>query len=131
MNNDIAVFLRVVHAQLPNFSPIVSRNVDYSTVPDLTAHLRVTWRLIQNDTDFVRFVAGQNGFNNRFSLQKIVSEKFCRCEFPSLDTDFLLFLSLAGTVALPLHQSLKSSNIDDEPALARHQFRQVKGKTVC
>src|SRR5207249_11360213 len=62
----------------------------------------------------------------------MVSEKFRRSalEFAFLDADFFFFLRLASPVALFLHQLLKSGYVDREPALARHQLREIQRKTV-
>ena len=49
MNKNIAALLRVDHAQLTNFGPIMPRNVQQSPIPDLTAHLGVQRRAIDND----------------------------------------------------------------------------------
>ena len=49
MNKNIAALLRVDHAQLTNFGPIMPRNVQQSPIPDLTAHLGIQRRAIDND----------------------------------------------------------------------------------
>ena len=64
MNKNVAALLGIDHAQLTDLSPIVSWNVKQSSVADLTAHLRVERRPIENDVHFVRFFARQNGFDN-------------------------------------------------------------------
>ena len=64
MNKNVAALLRIDHAQLTDFCPIVSRNVKQSSIADLTAHLGVERRPIQNNVHFVRLFARQNGFDN-------------------------------------------------------------------
>src|SRR6266567_2001115 len=124
MNENVAALLRIDDAQLTNFSPVVSRNVQQSTISHLTAHLGVERRAINNDIYFVRLFAEENGFNDCFRLEKVVTEKFRRRGFQLsfFDTDFLPFLSLACALALLLHQLLESNNIDSQAALPRHQF---------
>ena len=78
MNKNVAALLRIDHAQLTDLRPIVPRNVKQPSVADLPAHLRVERRLIENDVYFFRFFARQNRFDDRFRLEKIVSEKFSR-----------------------------------------------------
>ena len=109
MNKNVAAFLRVDHAQLTNFRPIVPRNVKQSSVADLSAHLGIERRSIENDIYFLRFFAWQNGFDNCFRLEKIVSKKFGRLAFrsPSSTADFLLLLCLARTLTLFVHQFLE------------------------
>src|SRR5262249_11750110 len=51
-------------------------------------------------------------------------------EFAFLDADFFFFLCLARALALFLHQSLESRDIDFEPALARHQFSEIEWKSL-
>src|SRR5262249_7439268 len=75
MNNDVAPFLRVQHAQLTNFRSIMPGNMEQATVTDLSAHLRVKRRLIQDDVELVGFRAGHHSFDNRFGLQKVVAKK--------------------------------------------------------
>ena len=81
MNENVATLLRIDHAQLTDFSPIVSRNMKQSSIADLPAHLGIEGRPIENDIKFVRFFARQNGFNHRLRLKKIVTKKFCRLDF--------------------------------------------------
>ena len=81
MNKNVAALLRVDHAQLTNFGPIVPRNVKQSSISDLPAHLGIERSAIDNDIYFVRFFARQNGFDNCFRLEKIVSKKFGRLDF--------------------------------------------------
>ena len=97
MNKNVAALLRVDDAQLTDFRPIMSRNVKQSRVADLPAHLGVERRAIENDIQFVRFLAWHNGFNNCFRLEKIVAKKFRRLDFQFsfFDADFLLLLRLA------------------------------------
>ena len=83
MNENVAAFLGIDHAQLTDLGPIVSRNVKQSSIADLSAHLGVEGRPIENDINFIRFFARQNGFDDRLGLEKIVSEKFRR-----LDSEF-------------------------------------------
>ena len=110
MNKNVAALLRVDHAQLTDFRPIVPRNVKQSSVSDLPAHLGIERRAIENDVYFVRFFAGQNGFDNRFRLEKIVPKKFCRLDFELafFNTDFFLLLRLARALALFVHQFLET-----------------------
>ena len=49
MNKNVAALLRIDHAQLTDFGPIVSRHVQQSAIADLTAHLRIEGRPIEND----------------------------------------------------------------------------------
>ena len=76
MNKDVAALLCIDHAKLTNFRPIVPRHVNQSPIANLSAHLGVKRRAIENDLYFVRFFARENGFNNRFGLEKIVTKKF-------------------------------------------------------
>src|SRR5436309_893790 len=78
MDKNIVALFRVDHAKLTNFPSIVARNMEQSTVPDLATHFGVKRRPIENDVYFLRFLAGQNRFDNRFRLKKIVPEKFRR-----------------------------------------------------
>ena len=101
-------------------------------VPNLTAHLGVEWRPIENNVYFARLFARQNCVDNRFRLEEIVTEEFRRLglQLSFFDTDFLLLLCLACAIALFIHQSLESSDINSEPTLARHQFGEIERKTV-
>ena len=49
MNKNVAALLGIDDTQLTNFGPIMSRNVEQSPIADLTAHLCVEWRPINND----------------------------------------------------------------------------------
>ena len=106
MNKNVAALLRIGHAQLTDLRPIVSRNVKQSSIADLSAHLGVERRAIENDIYFVRFFARQNGFDDCFRLEKIVSKKFGRLDFELafFNTDFLLLLCLARALTLFVHQ---------------------------
>ena len=132
MNEDIAALLRVDHAKLTNFRAVMSGNMEQSTVPDLATHFGVKRRLIENDVYLLRFLAGQNCFDNRFGLKKIVPEKFRRrgSKFPFFDADFFFFLCLSRPLALLVHKFLKTGNIDSEAALTCHQLSEIKGKAV-
>ena len=132
MNKNVAALLRIGHAQLTDLCPIVSRNVKQSSIANLTAHLCVERRPIENDIHLVRFFARQNGLDDCFGLEKIVSEKFGRLDFELafFNTDFLLLLCLARALALFVHQLLEPCNIHSESALARHQFGEIERKAV-
>ena len=121
-----------IDAKLTHFRPIMPWDVQQSMVADLTAHLGIKRCSIKNDIEFVGFFARENRFNDCFGLEKIVTDKFRRRRFQLalFDTDFFFFLRLSRAVALLPHQSLKSSDIDCESTLARHQFGQIKRKTV-
>ena len=127
MNENIAAFLRVDHAQLTKFGPIMPRNMQQSPVADLAAHLRVERRAINNDIQFVQFFTRKNCFNDCFCLKKIVSQEFGRLDFELafFDTDFFLLLCLSSAFALLLHQFLKANYIDSEAALTCHEFGQI------
>jgi hypothetical protein len=122
MNKHAAAPLRIDHAQLTNFGPIMPRNVQQPPVTDLAAHLRVERCAIDNDIEFVGFFTREDGFNDCFRFEKIVAEKSCRCRFDLVffDTDFFFLLRLACTVALFLHQTLESGDIDSQSALTCH-----------
>ena len=68
MKKNIAPLLRVDHAQLANFGPIMPRNMQQSLIPDLTAHLCVEGRPVQKDIEFIPFLTRQNGFNDGFGF---------------------------------------------------------------
>src|SRR4029077_805402 len=132
MNKNVAALLRIDHAQLTDLCPIMPRDVKQSSVADLPAHLRIERRPIEDNVHFAWLFARQNPVDNRFRLEKIVSQKFGRLdfEFAFFNTDFLLLLCLARALTLFVHQSFESCNIHREPALARHQFREIERKTV-
>ena len=132
MNKNVAALLSIGHAQLTNLRPIMPRNVKQSSVADLSAHLCVERRAIQNDINLILFFAWQNGLDDCLGLEKLVSKKFGRLdsEFPFFNADFFLLLSLARPLTLFLHQALESFDIHSEPALARHQFCQIERETV-
>src|SRR5439155_6098038 len=132
MNEDIAALLGIDHSQLTDLRPIVSRNMQQSSIGDLPTHLCVERRLIENDIHFAGLFARQNCFDNRFRLEKIVSKEFgwLNFEFGFFDTDLFFLLCFASTLALQLHQLLESRNIDRESPLARHQLRQIQRETI-
>src|SRR6266850_2333826 len=132
MNKNVAALLRVDHAQLTNFRPIVPGNMQQSSITDLPAHLRVEGRPIENDVHFAGLFAGQDPVDNRFRFEKIVPEEFRRVdsELAFFNTDFFFLLGLACAVALFLHQLLKAGDIDRERALARHEFGEIKRKAI-
>ena len=57
-------FLRINHAQLADFRPIMPRNVKQSSIADLTAHLRVKRRAIENNVYFAGLFSLQHCFDN-------------------------------------------------------------------
>src|SRR5436190_20392223 len=122
MNKHIASLLCIDYTQLTNFGPIVSRNVQQSSISNLTAHLGVERRPINDDIEFVRLLARENRFNDYFCLQKIISKKFRRLGFQLslFDTNFLLFLSLAGALTLLLHQLFEPCHTHPQTALSRN-----------
>ena len=132
MNKNVAALLSVGHAQLTDLGPIVSRNVKQSSVADLPAHLRVERRPIQNDINFVLLFAWQNGLDDCFGLEKIVSKKFGRLdsELAFFNTDFFFLLCLARALALFAPSISRTRNINSESALARHQLREIERKSV-
>ena len=132
MNKNVAALLGIGHAQLTDLRPIVSRNVKQSSIADLPAHLRVERRPIENDINLVLFFARQNGFDDCLGLEKIVSKKFGRLDFELafFNTDFFLLLCLARALTLFAPSTSRTCNIHSEPALARHQFREIERKAV-
>jgi hypothetical protein len=68
MNNDVAVLLCVDHPKFPNFCSIMSRHVQQATIADLSAHLCVKRRLIENDSEFSPCWYGKNRLHNRFGF---------------------------------------------------------------
>ena len=105
MDENVAAFLRVGYVKLSNFGTIMPGNVQQSMIADLSAHLGVTRRSIENDIKFCRLLPGQDRFDHRFRLDKIVSEKFRWRDSQILrfDTNRFLFLGFAGAVPLLFH----------------------------
>src|SRR5262249_21351329 len=101
---------------------IVSRHVKQSAIPDLSAHFGVKRRSIENDVELARLFARQNRLDNRFSFQKVITEKlrWLGFQLSFFDTDLFLFLSLTSALTLFIHQLFKSGNVDREPVLSRH-----------
>src|SRR5437667_6224645 len=97
MNKNVAALLSVGHAQPTNLRPIVSRNVKQSSVADLPAHLGVERGPIENNVHFAGLFAGQDPVDNRFRLEKIVSQEFGWLDFELaiFNTDFFLLLCLS------------------------------------
>src|SRR6266487_4126450 len=132
MDKNIATFLRVDHAKLTNFRAVMSRHMQQSAVADLSAHFSIKRRLIENDIYLFRFPSRQNGFNNRFRFQKVVSKKFRRrsSQLSFFDTDFLFLLGSAGPLPLLVHQFFETGNIHSQSALTCHQFREIEREPV-
>src|SRR5438270_10540382 len=109
------------------------RYMKQSAICHLSAHLGIKRRSIEDDVYFVRFLPGQNRFDDRFGLKKIVAEKSSRrrSQFSLFDADFFLLLRLSRTLALLFHQSLKSSHVNSKPTLPRHKLGEIKRKPVC
>lgn len=105
MNENVSALLRICNAELANLRAVVSWNVKQSMIANLSAHLRIQRRPIENYIDFVRFFAGQNGLNHSLCLEKIVTEKFRRrgFQFTFFDTDCFLFLRFPCAFALLAH----------------------------
>ena len=122
MNEDIATLLGVGNPKLADLCPIMPRHMKQSVVADLSTHLGIARRAIEDDVDLFRIFSRQNGFNDRLRFEKIVSEKFRRRSFERacFHADFFLLLRPSRALALFLHQGLKTSNIDGEPTFARH-----------
>src|SRR5438067_5617798 len=70
MNKYIAPFLRVDHAQLTQFSPVMPRHMNQTPIAHLAAHLGIQSRAINNNIQYVRFFAWEYGFNYRFRFYK-------------------------------------------------------------
>ena len=66
MNKYIAPFLCVDHAQLTQFSPVMPRHMNQTPIAHLAAHLGIQRRAINNNIQFVRFFAWENGLNDCF-----------------------------------------------------------------
>src|SRR5215471_11444656 len=119
--------------QLTNLGPIVPRHVKQSSIANLPAHLGVERRPVENDINLVLFFAWQNSLNDCLSLQKIVSEEFCRLDFELafLNADFFLLLCLARAITLLFHQLLELANVDGKSPFARQQLGKIQWKSVC
>ena len=76
MDEDVAALLCVGYAKPSNFGAIMTGNVEQSLIADLSAHLGVARRAIENYVKFCRLLAGQHRFDHRLGLDKIVSKKF-------------------------------------------------------
>src|SRR5438132_13598678 len=114
MNKNITSLLCVRDTKLANLSPVVSGNMKQATIADLSAHLGIARRSIENDVDLFRFLARQNRLNNRFRLEKIIPEKFCRRDLQTslFNAYRFFFLRLTRTRALLFHQFFKTCNIE-------------------
>src|SRR5438874_3681965 len=108
------------------------RYMKQSAISDLSTHLGVKRRSIEDDVYFLCFLPGQNRFDDRFSLKKIVSQKPSRCrpQFSLFDADFFLLLCLSRTLALLFHQSLTSNYVNRKPTLPRHKLCELNRKPV-
>src|ERR1700731_166538 len=76
MNVSFAAFLSVDYPKLTDFGAVMPRNVEQSTIANLSSHFGVTRRLIEHHIDLVSPISRQHSFGNCFGLQKIVAEKF-------------------------------------------------------
>ena len=132
MNKNVAALLRVDHAQLTDFCPIVPRNVKQSSVADLPAHLGVERRAIENDIYFVRFLPGRTVSTTASVSRKSYPRNLVGSTSSSPSSTLIssFFCALRARSRCSLHQFLETCNIDSEPALARHQFGEIKRKTV-
>ena len=57
------------------------RHMQQTFIANLSAHLGITRCAIENQVQLISFFAGQNRFDNRLGLKKIVTEKFRWFEF--------------------------------------------------
>src|SRR5262245_45327873 len=105
MNKNVAALLGVGHPQPTDLGPIVSRHVKHSSITDLSAHLGIERRAIENNVHLTRLFARQDSVDDRFRLEKIVPEEFGRLDFELafFNTDFFFLLCLARALALLLH----------------------------
>ena len=104
-----------------------------SPVADLSAHFRVKRCSIENDIfELIRFFARQNGFDHRLRREKIVSKKLRRSDLQValFNADRLLLLRFARALTLFLPSTFRNRNVDSEPALARHQLREIERKAI-
>jgi hypothetical protein len=122
MNKNVATLLCINHTQLADFRAVVPRYMKQSAIPDLSAHLSVKRRSIEDDVKFFRSCPWQNCLDKGFRLQKIVAKKsrWLRFQLPFFHTDFFLLLCLARALTLFLHQLFESANIDCQSAFTRH-----------
>src|SRR5437762_942259 len=109
----------------------MSGDMEQPVVANLSPHFRVTWRPIEDDIELVRRASRQHCLNDRFRLQKIVAEEFCRrdIELSVFELDRLFLLTFARPLALLIHELFEPRHIDSQAMLATHQLSEIERET--
>jgi hypothetical protein len=104
------------------------------SIADLTAHLGIQRRSIENDIEFFRLFARKTVSTTDFGLKKIVTRNFvgALCSFPSSTLDLFLFLRLARAVALAAPSDIRIQRLSTaNPRSRAISFSQIKRETIC
>ena len=132
MNKEVALLLGVEHLEPAQFGPIRPGHVDHAGIAHLPAHFGVTGGLIKDNVEIA--VGHGHHFDNRFRLQIVVAEKFCRLHFEPLarhgDHGFLFGMIFTGALALFIHQLLDTGCVHRQAALPGHELGKVQGEAV-